>query len=354
MSDATRADFLDRIRKGRARSRTLPSACYREPTFFELELEHVLRPGWHAVARWDELPEPGDYAAIDHCGEPLLIVRDAERVLRVYSRACRHRAHPVVEGSGNARRFVCPYHRWSYGLDGSLETAPLMDGVAGFDRSRCGLPEVRTDTWMGFLFVNLDPEAPPVATGLEPLEERMRPLGLAEMVSLGVLDFGSPWNWKVMVDNFMESYHHMGAHRETLQRTNPAKGTYCADLDGPFALLENPGVNGAPGFVVAQVFPTLLFFAQEATPVGGWYEMQIDRHDHLRLRIHSLASKEIAATPGMARGIEDFVLKVHLEDIAVCEAVQRGLSSRLWEPGPLSVQEACLARFHRYLEERLA
>ena len=79
------------------------------------------------------------------------------------------------------------------------------------------------------------------------------------MVSVGVLEFESPWNWKVMVDNFMESYHHLGPHRESLQKTNPAKQTYCMDLEGPFALLDNPGVAGNAGLYVGQVFPTLLF-----------------------------------------------------------------------------------------------
>ena len=354
MPDSTRADFLDLIRKDGQRPRALPAACYHDPAFFALELDHVLRPGWHAVARWDDLPDSGDYASVDHCGEPLLIVRDADLRLRVYSRVCRHRAHLIVEGSGNTNRFVCPYHQWSYGLDGALKGAPLMDGVPGFDRASCRLPEVSTDTWMGFLFVNLDPDAAPVSAGLEPLEKRLAPLGFAEMVTVGVLDFDSPWNWKVMVDNFMESYHHIGAHAKTLQKTNHAKDTYCADLAGPFSLLENPGADGAPSFSVLQVFPTLLAAVFEGNPVGSWYEMQIDRHDHIHLRIHMLANPELAAVAGTEKLILDAATKIHLEDIPVCEGVQRGLSSRLWQPAGLSVHEGCLTRFHRHLEERLA
>ena len=116
--------------------RALAADCYRDRDFFALEVERVLRPAWHAVARWDELPEPGDYASVDLCGEPVLVVRDTHRRLRVFSRVCRHRAHTVVEGEGNARRLVCPYHRWSYGLDGALVTAPLMDGVPGLTQGR--------------------------------------------------------------------------------------------------------------------------------------------------------------------------------------------------------------------------
>ena len=346
-------EALRRAVRGAA-PRALPADCYRDPDFFAVEVERVLRPGWHAVARWDDLPECGDYAAVELCGEPLLLVRDQTERLRVFSRVCRHRAHTVVEGSGHTKSFVCPYHRWTYGLDGRLLGAPLLnESSAGFDPAECRLPELRCDSWLGFVLVSLDPEATPLSPKLGALGQRLAPPGLAEMVTIGVLDFDSPWNWKVMVDNFMESYHHLGAHAETLQKTNPAKDTYCADLDGPFSLLENPGTNGAPGIVVFQVFPTLLAFASDGHPVGGWFEMQIDRHDHLHLRIHALSTPAIAGSEDAAELMSETLRQIHLEDIAVCEAVQRGLSSRLWRAGPLSAKEGCLVRFHRYLAKQL-
>jgi phenylpropionate dioxygenase-like ring-hydroxylating dioxygenase large terminal subunit len=344
---------LLRLRGSAEGARALAADCYRDPEFFALEIEHVLRPGWHAVARWDDLSEPGDYAAVDLCGEPLMLVRDDERRLRVFSRVCRHRAHTVVEGRGNTKRFVCPYHRWTYGLDGGLRTAPLMNGTAGFDVARFGLPELRTDTWQGFVLTSLDPDAAPVSTQLSALDEKLAPHGLAEMVTVGVLDFDSPWNWKVMVDNFMESYHHIGLHPLTLQKTNLAKDTYCMDLEGPFSLLENPGTAGAADFYVAQVFPTLLLALFRGTPVGSWYEMQIDRHDHIHLRIHILAAPDFAADESRRKLLGEVTRTVHMEDIPACERVQRGLGSRLYEPGPLSRHEGALNRFHRHLAERL-
>ncbi len=354
MPEPTR-DYAASIRESVRAARALGAECYRDRAFFDLEVERVLRPGWHAVARWDELPEPGDYASLDLFGEPLLLVRDAAERVRVFSRVCRHRAHCIVEGRGNARRFVCPYHRWSYELDGRLATAPLMDGTPGFERESCGLPELRTDSWQGFVLVSLDPSTEPVSGRLRPLDEQLAPLGFADMVGIGVLDFDSPWNWKVLVDNFMESYHHHGPHIETLQRTNQSKDTYSMDeLEGPFSWLVNPGYKGAPTFYVAQVFPTLLMAVFEGTPTGAWYEMQIDRHDHFQLRIHLLAAPEIAENEAAVKGFLEVATKVHLEDIEVCDAVQRGLRSRLWKPAPLSRHETALTRFHRYLAERTA
>ncbi len=344
--------FLAAIQASLASGRGLPAECYRDPRFFDLEIAHLLRPGWHAVARWDALPEPGDYTSVDLCGEPLLIVRDAAAELRVFSRVCRHRAHTVVEGSGHTKRFVCPYHRWSYQLDGSLAAAPLMDGTPGFAREACGLPELRTTGWQGFLMVSLDPNA--ASLDLKALDEQLETHGFAELVTAGVIEFDSPWNWKVLVDNFMESYHHLGPHVDTLQKTNLAKETYCDEtLAGPFSWLVNPGYKEAPTFYVAQVFPTLLLAIFEGIGTGVWYEMQIDRHDHFNLRVHLLTTPELAADDAVVKQIGEQTTKVHLEDIEVCDRVQQGLASRLWEPGVLSRHEGALTRFHHYLAERL-
>ena len=344
---------LEEFRRSAREGRSLAAECYRDPAVFELELERVLRPAWHAIARWDALPQTGDYSAIDLFGEPLVIVRGEDGKLHVFSNVCRHRGHTVVKDSGRARSFVCPYHHWTYGLDGGLRGAPLMQGTQGFDRARCALPELRTETWQGFLFVSLDPDPRPFTDALSGLDERLESAALTKMVSLAILDFDSPWNWKVMVDNFMESYHHLGIHRDTLQKTNPANTTYGADVNGPFSLLENPGVEGADSFLVVQVFPTLLLSAIGNAAFAVWYEMQIDRHDHFHLRIHVLAPAELAKTEGIAKALSDTVMKIHLQDIPPCEAVQRGLASRLWQPGPLNSREACLTRFHNYLADQM-
>ena len=333
----------------------LPAACYLDPGFFEAERERIFRREWHAVARWDELPEPGDYRAIDLFDEPLMLVRDESRRLRAFSRTCRHRAFPIVQGEGNAKRLVCPFHRWSYDLDGRLRAAPLMEEVPGFDREACRLPELPLEEWQGFVLVNLDLEATPLVPALKPLDEAIAPLGFRELVRADTLRFDSPWNWKVMVENFMESYHHMGAHADTLQRSNPAKGTHSVEVEGPFALLENPAVRDAEPFWVMQIFPTLLLsLSRGASPFATWYEMRIDRHDHFDLHIHLLLPPDAAANERAVAGMRRAIETIHGEDIPMCSGIQRGLRSRLWTPGRLSRHERTLWRFHRYLAGRLA
>ena len=348
------AEILAALRRSLDARRCLPAACYTDPGFWREEVERVLRPGWHAVARHDELKDPGDYRSLDLFGEPLLLVRDEALRLRAFSRVCLHRAFPIATGEGNAKRFTCPYHRWSYDLDGRLRAAPLMDGVAGFDRDACRLPELPVETWQGFVLVSLDPRAAPLAPRVSELARALDPWKLGELRLADTLDYDSPWNWKVMAENFMESYHHLGPHVSTLHPLNPAQGTHAVELDGEFALLENPAVPGAAPFYVMQVFPTLLFaLVRDAVPFANWYEMRIDGPDHFHLRIHTLLPAELARDPAAVAEYRSILRAIHAEDIPMCEGVQRGLASRVWQPGRLSRQEATLARFHRYLAERV-
>lgn len=336
--------------------RALPAGCYVDPAFFELEREHFLRPGWHAVARWDDLPEPGDYRAVEIAGEAVIVVRGADGALRAFSGVCLHRAFPIAHGEGNARRFVCPYHRWTYDLDGRLRAAPLMDDVPGFDRDACRLPELPLEQWQGFVLVSVDPNAAPLGPRLAELSDLLAPLALDRSVHVGASDWDSPWNWKVMVENFMESYHHLGPHADNFGRTHPARGTHALEVGGPCAVLENPPAEGAGDpFWVIQVFPTLLLAAfRGEVPVLSWYEMQIDRVDHFHLRIHAMLPGPLAGNRELCEAIAESVRTVHLQDITACQGVQRGVHSRLWRPGPLSVHEAALRAFHRHLAERIS
>jgi nitrite reductase/ring-hydroxylating ferredoxin subunit len=316
---------------------SLSEICYLDPGFFELEQERVLRPGWHVIGRVHDLPSPGDYRALDVFGEPVLLVRGEDHRLRALSGVCRHRAFRMAAADGNAKRITCPYHRWSYALDGSLAAAPLMDEVPGFDRSRCRLPEFGLAEWQGFVFVSTDADAHFDASQLGPMDARLDGIGLSDFVEVGTLDFDSPFNWKVLVDNFMESYHHLGPHSKTLQPRIPARGTHVEDLPGPFSVLENPALDGDGSLWVIHVFPTLLFAViRGEAPTAVWYEMSIGAPDRFDLRVHLLAPPAHADDATLAGFFAESVRAIHLEDVSVCEGIQAGLASRHWEPGPLA------------------
>ena len=323
-------------------ARALHPSCYTDPAFWRSELEHVLRPAWHPIARSDELPDVGDYRSIELFGEPVLLLRDESGRLRAFSRVCLHRAIPIVEGEGNTRRFTCPYHRWGYDLDGRLRD-PGRQGLG----ARIEIHEHEAEP---FLERRLGQ-----AARVSEIERLMRPLDLAGYRLAGTLEFDSPWNWKVLVENFMESYHHLGPHVQSLQPTNPAAGTHALALDAEGAVLENPAAPGASPFWAAHVFPTLLFvaFHDAEIRVGVWYEMKIDAMDRFRLRIHVLLPPGGAENEALVGGVLERLAQVHAEDITVCDGVWKGLGSRLFRGTALAQQEGCLVRFHRHLAERM-
>ena len=333
----------------------LPREAYVDADVFEAEVQHVLQAGWLPVARSSSVAKPGDYCSVDPLGVPLVVSRDGAGALHVLSRVCRHRGMPVVEGHGNRKDFSCPYHLWRYALDGRFLFAPAMDRSASFDASKCDLPCVAYEEWGGWVFVNLSGTAAPLTPSLGGLHARVRNARVERLVTAAMLEFDSPWNWKIMVENFIESYHHIGPHAGSLQLFNPAFGTYATDDDGAFSILENPPVEGADSFVVACIFPlTLIAVTESATPWAVWY--QFDRIEQARflLRIHVLLTPEAAAQPQLVAGYAEQLRQIHLEDIPVCEGVQRGYRSPLYTSGPLSHLEGGLWHFHRHLQRCFA
>lgn len=355
------------------RAATLPPRLYTDAETWNLEVERVLRRGWLPVARLDRLAQPGDYVSFDLLGEPLVAVRDQAGALRVLSRVCRHRWMPVVEGAGSRRSFQCPYHLWTYALDGRLLGAPEMQRAEGFDAAACRLPEVRSEVWEGWLFVCFDPEAAPLGPALEPLRRRVAAWRLGDMRVVGEpLEFDSPWNWKLMVENFIESYHHFGIHADTLEPIFPARTTFVDDEEGPFVVLRNPtraelgpvpsllpslaGLSAAQQseLVVCCVFPLHLFALSSDHAV--WYQMEPLAVDRFRLRIHLCLPPEVAADPAHAAAIQELraaLEAIHRQDIVACAGVQAGLRSRFAAVGRLSHLEKGLWLFHRYIARSL-
>ena len=196
----------------------LPRECYTSPEFFEFERSVVFARSWMCVGHEQQLARPGDYLAATIAGEPLLIVRGEDGQIRALSAVCQHRGQLIATESGSARMFRCPLHFWTYGLDGRLVGAPRVEREAlACLRETTRLPAVRLEAWHGFLFVNLDPEAAPLAPGLAKLEPFWAGYTDADLVAVppAPADKTLPWNWKIHVENFTDAYHPEFVHRGT-------------------------------------------------------------------------------------------------------------------------------------------
>lgn len=219
------------------RASTMPGWCYTSPAWYEREIDRIFFREWLCVGRAEDIPRPGDYFAIEVVGEPLVIVRDQQGIIRAHSAVCRHRGTVVVSGSGNRKAFQCPYHNWTYALSGELVGTPgrprPMREVEDFDRSQYGLVGVRLEQWGGFLFINFDSEALPLLDWLGDLPERVRNYRFEDMVVTQRSVYWADCNWKIYVENANEGYHVPTVHRSMDDPTRP-RGWSFEEPRGPY------------------------------------------------------------------------------------------------------------------------
>jgi len=198
-----------------ADGRTLPFDWYSDPAVLRLERERIFRRAWQYAGRADQVAEPGAFFTCDLGGVPIVVVRDEQRELRAFLNVCRHRGSLVCEGEGKRASLQCPYHAWTYGLDGSLRAAPRSEREPGFDGSALGLHPAAVDAWGPFVFVSPDAEAEPLADTLGELPDLVAASGIG-LDSLRFLKRASgddyDANWKVLSENFLECYHCQIAH----------------------------------------------------------------------------------------------------------------------------------------------
>ena len=211
---------LAAIRDGKAGApRSMTPAFYTDPRVLAAEESAVFLSSWLCLGRADQASKPGEFFTRDVMGEPLIVVRGKDERIRVLANVCRHRGSRLVEGIGKTSRFTCPYHAWTYGLDGGLVRAPLIEA----DLDGCDLHAFASETWMGWVFVNLDGTAPPLAGQLKDLDPYVRNYHPEDMRAHkpGTEIWGV--NWKGLAENFMEGYHLTPVHLKTLHPMTPTR-----------------------------------------------------------------------------------------------------------------------------------
>jgi phenylpropionate dioxygenase-like ring-hydroxylating dioxygenase large terminal subunit len=360
---------------------SLPPAVYTSPEFYEFERDAVFAGSWLFLCHVSSLREAGDHVVVAVAGEPLVVTRDAAGAIHVLSSLCRHRSFPVVQESGNAKQLRCPYHYWSYGLDGRLLAAPSMEPAHTLAELRADLclPSFPVEVWNGFVFTHLGTDPEPLAPTLAALDQEFADHSMADLqVGDHVTTSGLPWNWKNMLENALEAYHtsfiHSGYHDNA-----PARLVQFLDFD---ADRENGIMRYAPfltedgGFLTEDgkaAFPSLPLVSAEqrgritfaSVPPTMFVSMKGDSAvvfritpdavDRITLDITWLYPAETIARPDfpelMARQ-RAFSDLVNAQDMAANATMYQALTARSAVRGPYSPQEATLPQLNEWLLRR--
>ncbi len=344
---------------------TLPASLYTDASVFAIEKGKIFARTWQVVGHASQVANPGDYFTTDLIGEPLFLVRGMDGKLRGFYNVCRHRAGPPAEGCGSRKLFRCGYHGWTYGLDGALISATEIDGVEGFRAEDFALAPVRTEEWFNLVFVNLDPEAQPLRQSLGDLPRQAERFPFAEMKLFERRTYDMKCNWKTYVDNYLEGYHlpsvHPGLNRELdynayvvepherhVRQFSPIRGAQPGDATPRryqearedlttdyFWIFPNWMLNCYPDNVSLNI--VLPLEPERSLAIFEWY---LPEREH---------------TAPAAKASVAFSDQIQIEDVGICEAVQKNLRSRSYSRGRFSVkQERGVHAFHRMYGEMMS
>ena len=344
---------------------TIPAAWYVDPRIHDLELCTVFRRSWQLAGRLDDLGSPGDFITCDlPGGEPIVVARGADRILRAFFNVCRHHAAAVVTSDrGSAQQFKCPYHGWTYALDGALKGTPDFAGVCEFDRSAHGLVEVDCESAEGWAFVRPERSGATLGGFLGPsLSSHLAARGLDAMRWLERRRYTLDCNWKVFVDNYLDGGYHVPHVHRGLDSVLSSR-EYTIETGEHFCLQWSPivseGAEERTGAVrqgqhafYYWIYPNFMINCYDgAMDTNLVIPLGVDRtevvFDFYFTDVSEAARAGNLASIAVSEEIQD-------EDVAICVSVQRGLRSRAYDAGRLSVRrEAGEHLFHRLLHADL-
>jgi len=350
---------------------TIPAPWYTDQSLYNLELQTVLANSWQLAGRVDQVREPGQYVTSDIAGEPIVIVRGTDGVLRGFFNACRHHAAAVMtEPEGKANHLRCPYHGWTYSLSGELKGTPDFSGVCNFDRAANGLLPVQTGVWENWVFVRVGHDASGASAANEQptdnlvsflgadLIDQIRPLGIEKLQWMERRHYQFDCNWKVFVDNYLDGGYHVPYLHKGLDSVLDYSN-YTIENGGRFCLQSSPIVSdGAePETGAVRKGDRALYYWIYPNFMINLYDGVMDTNLVIPLSVDTTevifdfyfpdvseaAQERNRASIEVGQRIQD-------EDVSICRSVQRGLNSRAYNAGRLSVRrEAGEHLFHRLL-----
>ena len=352
---------------------TLPARFYTDPAIYEAEKAAIFYKSWWCAGHKSQLPKPGSYITTEIHEQGVVVTRDQDGKLRAFYNVCQHRGHELVKGAGEARIFTCPYHAWTYNLDGTLRTARLTKALPDFKACDFALKPVRVEEFCGFVFVNLDQDAISLKEQSGALEEEIRKYvpRIDDMVFAHRDDYVIKANWKVVIDNFLECYHCHPAHRDFVDLVdmdsyrNIINGIYVSQIsDAPRTTtakaysFEKGDVDF--GYAGWYLWPNLTLWVYPGEPnisalimIPNGTDSTIEHLDWF------LPTTEVSDQVRQAMAYMDKTLQP--EDIALCESVQRGLKSKGYnqgrfviDPGHPELSEHGVHHFQRMVARALS
>ncbi|WP_433521409.1 aromatic ring-hydroxylating oxygenase subunit alpha [Nocardia pseudovaccinii] len=353
---------------------TLPRDYYFSQEVYDREVARIFERQWLYFCHVSELAKPGSYVARERGGENVIVTRTSEGKLSAMRNFCRHRgARLCPPGTGEAKRIVCPYHQWTYGLDGKLVNAPTIPNNESIDYSQWGLHQLQVDVWHGFVFIGLGSEPlEPLSTLFADCEDEFKPLQAERLKQVHVDTYEIKANWKVVIENYVECYHCLATHPELSRVIDPRAqivrpgddlgpdafhfptfkygkinqklrdgaqslthdGNYSSTkLLGDFGEGTTPPVGWSMGAIVQPAVTQILFFADHGT-VGEIIPLSVDRTLLVnRFFVHEDAEKDVDYNHEALTGVWD---ATYSQDVDLCEWSYEGMRSKAYAPGPLS------------------
>lgn len=352
-------------------ARAMPPSVYTSEDFLTHELNSIFAKDWFCVGRASAIAASGDYVTLELAGQPVIVLRDATGALKAMSNVCRHRMSTLLEGRGNTRSIVCPYHAWTYNLDGSLRGAPAMTQNEGFCKTDYKLPDIRCEEWLGWVFISLNPDTPKVANQLSKVEDLVGDYDMSAYTETFFETHLWDTNWKVLAENFMESYHLPVCHAGTIGGLSKLDEMICPPGEDAFnyhTILKDESLKIAMAHpsntrmegdrrrttYLLAIYPSLLI---TLTPGYFWY---LTLHPHgvgqVRIGFGGGMSNDYADDPDAQANFEQLKAlldDVNVEDKGCTEKVYRGLSSSAATPGHLSHLERPNYDFAQYINARV-
>jgi phenylpropionate dioxygenase-like ring-hydroxylating dioxygenase large terminal subunit len=351
---------------------SLPAWIYRDPEFFEREQQAIFRNAWALVCHLSDIPRPGDFHTLELCGEPVVVLKAEDGAVRAFHNVCRHRAARLLDGpSGHCgRRITCPYHAWTYALDGRLIGVPLRDNFPGLDVARHGLTPLEHEVFMGFVFVRLAPGLPSVSEMAAPYARELALYRFEELVPLGRVALRSrAVNWKNVADNYSDGLHINVAHPGLTRLFGRGYGIEAQPwIDKMWGTLRDVPSSNWSERLYQRLLPPVAGLPPERQRLWTYFKLwpniafdiypdQVDFMQFLPISPTETLIREVAyAHPDTRREMRAarylnwrINRRVSLEDQALIERVQAGMASSSYSMGPLSVGEVCLRGFAQRL-----